>query len=542
MAEINAAIPLSVNPPAQPTNIMASLGQLMSIRDAASQIALRNQQTLQAQQQTQNIQAEQQQRNRDLADQDTLQKSLTDPDHPEYAKAAGSGDFSFLNGKVQPKSQVAWKASSLDSQQKAALLDKDTLANSAARHQEIEKSLTGLYQMAQDPKQGPAAAAQAYPTMLAHLQGEGYLKDLNPAAIPDSIDGRPETIAQLAAQNGLYQGLYEKALADKKEQTATEESAAAAAASRATAAKSGVETAKEQLSLDAMRKAVADQQAGGAHPIDSVLPASVDKTANAAFKANYDVAMRYGGPEAALKVVSEAAQHAGQIGTETNPAVMQARTNQAVATDRATAPIKVQTAVQTQQALNAGSNAAFSTVPPHLVPTATAAAQKAGTDIVGAINSANEMKQIISEARGGNKVAYAFAPVTGVLTINSANGTKRMNMAEINQYGGAGSVADHVQQWFGTHVTGDRIPEDILKDMEALHGSLEKNSENTYRNAITNVNTNFGSKINPDDLLKNLKGSSTNATTGTIRARDLQGKLHEAPAGTALPTGWKLEQ
>ncbi|MDO8632351.1 MAG: hypothetical protein Q7R41_17855 [Phycisphaerales bacterium] len=31
------------------------------------------------------------------------------------------------------------------------------------------------------------------------------------------------------------------------------------------------------------------------------------------------------------------------------------------------------------------------------------------------------------------------------------------------------------------------------------------------------------------------------APSGTIRARDAQGKLHEAPAGTALPAGWKVE-
>ena len=34
----------------------------------------------------------------------------------------------------------------------------------------------------------------------------------------------------------------------------------------------------------------------------------------------------------------------------------------------------------------------------------------------------------------------------------------------------------------------------------------------------------------------------TAAPTGTIRARDAQGKLHEAPAGTALPAGWKQEK
>ena len=37
-------------------------------------------------------------------------------------------------------------------------------------------------------------------------------------------------------------------------------------------------------------------------------------------------------------------------------------------------------------------------------------------------------------------------------------------------------------------------------------------------------------------------GGQSGQGGATIRARDAQGKLHEAPAGTALPAGWKLEK
>jgi hypothetical protein len=37
------------------------------------------------------------------------------------------------------------------------------------------------------------------------------------------------------------------------------------------------------------------------------------------------------------------------------------------------------------------------------------------------------------------------------------------------------------------------------------------------------------------------KGSGAPAGGGTIRAVDPDGNIHEAPAGTALPQGWKLE-
>jgi len=45
-------------------------------------------------------------------------------------------------------------------------------------------------------------------------------------------------------------------------------------------------------------------------------------------------------------------------------------------------------------------------------------------------------------------------------------------------------------------------------------------------------------------IVKRIFGSQESSPTGAsgvIRARDPQGTLHEAPAGTALPPGWKLE-
>lgn len=49
---------------------------------------------------------------------------------------------------------------------------------------------------------------------------------------------------------------------------------------------------------------------------------------------------------------------------------------------------------------------------------------------------------------------------------------------------------------------------------------------------------------NPPDYSKKTgkAAAPAKATGGTIRARDPQGNLHEAKAGTALPPGWKLEE
>lgn len=58
-------------------------------------------------------------------------------------------------------------------------------------------------------------------------------------------------------------------------------------------------------------------------------------------------------------------------------------------------------------------------------------------------------------------------------------------------------------------------------------------SEKDYRAELQKIRGQFERMANP--------GAAGPAVGATIRARDQQGNLHEAPAGTALPAGWKLE-
>lgn len=150
-------------------------------------------------------------------------------------------------------------------------------------------------------------------------------------------------------------------------------------------------------------------------------------------------------------------------------------------------------------------------VAPHLVGPATAAAQKAGVEYVAAQNAADEMQSFIDLARSGNKVAYAYAPTTGVLTINAGNQVKRVNMAEIQQYGGAGSFLDRVQGWAGKQVSGQSIPADVLNDMEQLHQQLAINSHDTYGKNLAVVNGVYGSQFQPVALPQNSAVQAPNA-------------------------------
>lgn len=177
-------------------------------------------------------------------------------------------------------------------------------------------------------------------------------------------------------------------------------------------------------------------------------------------------------------------------------------------------------------------NSGLAHVPKNLQNSATAAATKVGEAAAEAQQAADDMKTFIDLARGGNKVAYAYAPTEGVLTLNTGRGVKRVNMAEIKSYGGSGSTVDKIQGWLGGHVAGASIPPDILDAMEALHKSVGENAITGAQRKLDVVNQMYGSDFKLPGAT-----SSAAAPAGTeVKARpkagerrtytDAQGKSH----------------
>jgi hypothetical protein len=222
------------------------------------------------------------------------------------------------------------------------------------------------------------------------------------------------------------------------------------------------------------------------------------------------------------------AEAAGRTSVEFAPGTVQAYVNRAV---------------QVQRATEAGSNAALAGVPPRLVTQATSAADKADSSYSTTLEANQNLKSFLDLAAKGNKVAYAYSPVDQVLTINVANQIKRVNMAEISAFGGAGSAWDRIVGYFGKQASGASIPPDVLKDMGALQQTLEGNATTKYQRDLKMVNSRFGSNFQPVDLSQTPTGgvgggAGAPAGGGMIYARDAQGHGHNAPAGTPLPPGW----
>src|SRR6266496_590822 len=144
-----------------------------------------------------------------------------------------------------------------------------------------------------------------------------------------------------------------------------------------------------------------------------------------------------------------------------------------------------------------GQGGALANVAPHLVAPATADATKVGSEYADAASAATDMQSFVNSARAGNKIAYAYSPVEGVLTLNTGRGVKRVNMSEIESYGGAGSAWDRVTAFFGKQASGASLPADVLNDMESLHVAIAKNAETHYGNKLKVINQNYGSNFQP---------------------------------------------
>lgn len=140
-----------------------------------------------------------------------------------------------------------------------------------------------------------------------------------------------------------------------------------------------------------------------------------------------------------------------------------------------------------------GANEALIGVEPKLRLPATQAAQKAADDYNKSVAASRDISTLISEARSGNKAAYANIPIEGVLQITTSRGTTRINRNELEAYAGAGSIFDRIEGKIGKWTAGASIPPDILKDLQDMHNSFESNAAKAYDSRLSSVNQNYHS-------------------------------------------------
>lgn len=257
-------------------------------------------------------------------------------------------------------------------------------------------------------------------------------------------------------------------------------SAAATAASHVSQAKTAADKFQAEKDLIAANTKKAQDEAAGKAPIQPAQQATIDQAKAVAV----ETAKR------------DAATQAHQVGTLGVEQAKNARDQQIY-----------------NQTYGAGANQALVGVEPKLRVQATAAAQKAADEHGKAAAAQADLQTFIDDAKNGNKTAHAFLNAEGVLTLNTARGTVRVNRQEMEAYAGAGSLWDQAVGKVGKLTSGQSIPPEVLKSIEELHAHIAGNADDTYNAKLSSINQNYHS---------NFQAAPKRASTG---------------AAPALPTG-----
>lgn len=179
--------------------------------------------------------------------------------------------------------------------------------------------------------------------------------------------------------------------------------------------------------------------------------------------------------------------------------------------------------ISVQSALTKGSNAALANVPPHLVAPATEAATKAGADYAQAQSVTQRLQEMMDAAKNGNVVAYKLIPQEGALQVTTSQGVHRINMAEIQNYGG-GSLFQQMEGHFGGALEGKSIPDSVLNDMAEMQAIQQRGSQAKYNNTLKTINQYYGSNFQPVDIPASSSSATNSAGMVTMRAPNGQTK------------------
>lgn len=231
--------------------------------------------------------------------------------------------------------------------------------------------------------------------------------------------------------------------------------------------------------------------------VDQIYPPNAAQSGgqNRMTKSLLNGALQRGDLEGAKKILEDAYQNVQgvnkEIAVNTNPQIQAGKVQVAAAEGAAKASVEAASA--------RGSNAALASVPAHLVAPASAAANKAGEDYAQSKSVSDRLSAMMDAAKKGNVVSYQLIPQEGALQVTTSQGVHRINMAEIQNYGG-GSLWQQMQGHIGKALSGKSIPDSVLNDMAQMQDIQSRGSQTKYENALNTINQTYGSNFKPVEM------------------------------------------
>lgn len=462
---LDPTLPLMVQAPPQ-VSPLQTIGGLMQLRDSQSQIALRQAQTQQAQQQAQDTAAQAQQRNRDLADQNTIQQAMADPD---INARVHTGDFSDLAGKIQPKTLFG-----LQQQQQAFIGTKlaQTKEQNQIQSEGMGKVLNGLLGLKSlvdaNGNVDMDKVNQALPGLADQLRRTGALKDAGiTAPIPTSFTD-PKQIDQYIATAGGGKAAVDYALEQQGKQATT-------AASEATTRKTNVETDILEGQQQLYQTLRGNPQALAAHVANSIDPKK--------YPAEFQRAVNEASLQPDLRGINDAiAKHSALVGereksiaTETDPNVI--RTREAIAQSQASY----------QNALQQGD-------------TARAKYYESLSDMQQSLATAGTIQKVLDLSKSGNAVAGAQLKALVPEFTNAVQNIKRMASSQNDK--GLASTADHLSSEAASLLEGKPLSDSVQAAIAPYIQTIASgavNQHNANVSALTKAypNSHFSNEIVP---------------------------------------------
>lgn len=151
--------------------------------------------------------------------------------------------------------------------------------------------------------------------------------------------------------------------------------------------------------------------------------------------------------------------------------------------------------------------------------TARADIQKnADTPFQTAKSSAATLRDVVTAAQAGNKVAGSLQSLETTMAAIRAQGLNRINRTETDMTGNAGSMYDRISGWLGKAAEGQPVPPAIQKDMLAFSDILENAAAKKYLATHNGINKLYGTSIPPTfDISPSPPPPATGATGPTYQ-------------------------
>jgi len=449
----------------------------MQLRGQMAEIPLRLAQAEHARQQAAREALVTEQKQRHMQDESTLKEMMADP---TIAPKIAAGDTSPLFGKVQDDFRQKIEENTAKIHQAAALASKDDLANRSTALNALAEGIQGL---GEDPASINAnlSAFKANPANALLFKNAG----IDPNAIPNVND--VSDLKKWEAGVGVAQAVTNKALAFKEKQAETEKKItdAATAAVEAPVKKAIAEaTLTDQGLLTPEQRAVEDaRKATEQHQADAF----------ALEQKRFVESQRHNRAEEGLS--------AARLAKEKDD-------------DKILSPVEAATlgvAYGTTKQQAAKMNLQPSTAAQNTVAAYAARIRNASDELDRLDVNMYERNapNFMNTAKGQQFDQAQRDFINAVL--------RRESGAVIN----SGEFDNAYKQYIPKTGDSPEVLQQKKNNRELQFAAFKRASGNAYQD--------------PAETIK-----KANAGT-TIRARDPQGKLHEAPAGTPLPPGWKAE-